>query len=84
MYTIEAIERPYGYGGQQDYEVVTSTDKGLVFRSPDDELIWMEVEGASDVLIDDAPPPQDEMSAALHGARRGRRRGASAAAAFSV
>jgi len=44
----------------QDYEKVTITDRGVVFRTSEDELIWMEVEGACDVLIDDAPLPQDE------------------------
>lgn len=44
----------------QDYEKVTITDRGVVFKSSEDELIWMEVEGACDVLIDDALLPQDE------------------------
>lgn len=72
MYSLAAFERPYEGDGRQDYEVVTSTDRGLVFRSPDDELIWMEVDGASDVLIDDAPLPQEEPVLPPYGSR-GRR-----------
>ena len=35
----------------EDYEVITVTDKGAIFKSPLNELIWMEAENALDVPI---------------------------------
>lgn len=35
----------------EDYEVITVTDKGAVFKTPLNELIWMETENALDVPI---------------------------------
>lgn len=35
----------------EDYQVIAVTDKGAIFKSPLNELIWMETENAVDVPI---------------------------------
>jgi len=35
----------------EDYEVLTVTDKGAIFKNPMNELIWMETESALDGSI---------------------------------
>lgn len=60
---------------QPDYEKLSITDKGVVFRNSENELIWIEVEGACDALIDDALLPQDEpVTEPRDSRRRGGRR----------
>ena len=38
---------------QDDYEVISVTDKGAIFKGPFNELIWMETENALDMPIGD-------------------------------
>lgn len=66
-----AIEQAaYSNVDQPDYEKLSITDRGVVFRNSDNELIWIEVEGACDVLIDDALLPQEEPVSELRDRRR--------------
>jgi len=67
MNAVAANEGAYANVEQHDYDRITVTDRGVVFKTSENELIWMEVEGASDVLIDDALLPQEEMIVNLHG-----------------
>lgn len=50
----------YTFTDEVDYEKIAVTDKGLVFKRSHDELVWVEVEGACDALIDGALAPQDD------------------------
>ncbi len=69
MNAVAANEGAYANIEQYDYERITVTDRGVVFKTSENELIWMEVEGACDVLIDDTLLPQEEMIVDPHGQR---------------
>lgn len=53
-------KRPPIYEYGDDYEVVAVTDKGAIFRTPENKLVWLETAKAPDFLLDDIRLPQED------------------------
>ena len=52
MKSLITLGRADTYDHAEDYEVVNLNDKGVTFRTPENELVWMDIDEVLGGLID--------------------------------
>jgi hypothetical protein len=59
MKSLISLGRADTFDDSEEYEVVNLSDKGVTFRTPENELVWMDIDDVLGGLIDGVLIPQD-------------------------